>query len=125
MENVHIQIRNYQYNDRQIRKIERKMEFLQKRIPCNSRVLLDFEYENKLFSGKLKLDFDGNSFCATDRHAVLGPLTGQLCKKAHKQVMKWKKSRTVEDITGIIPLNRHRPKSMGGWNLPPLSRKAG
>ena len=123
MENVNIQISNYKYDAKQRKQVERKIEFLLRQAPFNSRILLDFKYKDKVFFGKLKLDFDGNSFCASDEDAVLVSLTGRLCKKVHKQVMKWKKTRTVEDITGVIALNPAK-KTAPSWDLPPLSQKA-
>ena len=105
MENVTLQIRNYKYSEKQNKEIENKLEFLMKQIPCNSRVLLDFNYKDKIFYGKLKVDFNGKSFFSKGRDVLLPPLTNSLTKKLQKQIMKWKKSRTVEEITGIIALN--------------------
>lgn len=105
MENVSLQIRNYKHSEKQNREIESKLEFLVKQIPCNSRVLLDFDYKDRIFYGKLRVNFNGKSFFSKGRDVLLVSLTGSLCKKLQKQIMKWKKSRTVEEITGIIALN--------------------
>ena len=105
MENVDIKVRNYTCTEKQNKNIETKMEFLLKQVPCTSCVSLEFEYKDKTFYGKLKVDFNGKSFFAKDKDLMLAPLTTSLCKKVQKQVMKWKKARTVEEITGIIALN--------------------
>ena len=104
MENVTLQIHNYNTSEKQNREVENKLEFLIKQIPCNSRVLLDFDYKDKVFYGKLKVDFNGKSFFSKGRDVLLSPLTSSLSKKVQKQIMKWKKSRTVEEITGVIAL---------------------
>ena len=108
METLNIKIHNYEENKKQIRYIENKMDFLLKQIPCNSRVSLDFHYKDKLFYGKLKVDIMGKTFFSTDKGLLLNTLTGSLCKKIHKQIMKWKKSRTVEEITGVIALKSQK-----------------
>lgn len=105
MENVNFKIRNYELSDEQNKQIKNKLEFLFKQIPFKSCVSLDFEYKNKVFYGKLKVDFNGKSFFAKDDATTIAPLTAMLCKKVLKQVMKWKKSRTTEEITGIIALD--------------------
>ena len=104
MENVNLRINNYKYSEKQSKEIENKLEFLLKQIPCDSRVLLDFNYKDKVFYGKLKVEFHGKRFFSKDKNVVLVPLTGSLCKKIQKQVMKWKKSRTIEEITGIVSI---------------------
>ena len=108
MENVNLQVHNYKCNEKQNREIESKLEFLIKQIPCSSRVLLDFDYKDKVFYGKLKVDFNGKSFFSKGRDVLLAPLTSSLCKKLQKQVMKWKKSRTIEEITGVIALSSYK-----------------
>ena len=105
MENVNLKVRNYKCSEKQDKEIKNKLELLLKQIPCNSRILLDFEYKDKVFHGKLKVKFNGKSFFSTDEDMMLTPLTSSLCKKVQKQVMKWKKSRTVEEITGVIALH--------------------
>ena len=104
METINIKIHNYKENERQIKDIENKLDFLLRQIPCNSRVSLDFHYKDKFFHGKLKVDTMGKTFFSTDKGMLLSTLTSSLCKKTQKQVMKWKKSRTIEEITGVIPL---------------------
>ena len=105
MENVNLQIYNYKYSEKQSKEVENKLECLIKQIPCNSRVFLEFDYKNKTFFGKLKVDFDGKSFFAKAEDIMMTSLTGSLCKKVQKQIMKWKQSRTVEEITGVIALS--------------------
>ncbi len=112
MENINLKIHNYRHSEQQNKQIKNKMEILLKQIPCDSRVLLNFDYKNKVFHGYLKVDCDGRTFFSADQNALLAPLAGALCKKVQKQVMKWKKTRTIEEITGVIALKPpHREKS--------------
>ena len=104
MENVNLKMHNYKYSEKQGKEIKNKLEFLLRQIPCDSRVLLDFDYKDKVFYGKLKVEFHGKSFFSKGKDVILAPLTGSLCKKVQKQVIKWKKSRTVEEITGIVTI---------------------
>ena len=108
MENLNFKIHNYKCNSKQEKAIKNKLEFLLKQIPYNSCVSIDFDYKDKIFYGKLKADFNGQSFFAKDQHNILTPLASSLCKKIQKQVMKWKKTRTIEEITGIIALKTDR-----------------
>ncbi|MCZ0933265.1 MAG: hypothetical protein OXJ52_08960 [Oligoflexia bacterium] len=105
MENINIKIHNYKENQQQLKDIYSKLDYLLKQIPYNSRVTLDYSYKNKSFYGKLKVDSTGKSFFSTDEDILLTPLTVSLCKKVQKQVKRWKKSRTLEEITGIINLS--------------------
>ena len=105
MENINIKIHNYKENQQQLKDIYSKLDYLLKQIPYNSRVTLDYNYKNKSFYGKLKVDSLGKSFFSTDEDILLTPLTVSLCKKVQKQVKRWKKSRTLEEITGIINLS--------------------
>lgn len=102
MENINIKIHNYKESEQQLKNIYKKLDYLLQQVPCNSRLSLDYSYKNKSFSGKLKLDFAGKSFISSSENILLTPLTASLCKKALKQVKKWKKMRTSEDLTGII-----------------------
>ena len=111
MENINLKSHNYQFTDRQIKEIHNKMDFLFKQIPFDSRVSLDFDYKDKVFYGKLKVDFYGKIFVSKGSSHLLGSLTAVLCKKTIKQVMKWKKTRTIEEITGIIAFEH--PRKMG------------
>lgn len=115
MENINWKVRNYQFNERQKKSIENKLYFLLKQVPCSARVSMDLEYKNKTFYGKLKVDCHGKHFFSTDENAVLSSLVSSLYKKMQKQVLKWKRTRTTEDITGIIPINKSSaPLS---WNV--------
>lgn len=102
---ISINFNNYKKTKKQVKNIHQKLDFLMKQIPCNSRVTLDFNYKDKVFYGKLRVDLIKKSFFSSDEGTLLESLTHSLCKKAHKQVMKWKKARTLEEITGIIALN--------------------
>lgn len=116
MENINLKIHNYKLSEKQTKELENKMDFLLKQIPCNSRVLLDFDYKDKVFYGKLKVDCGGKSFFSTDQDERLLSLTSSLCKKIQKQAMKWKKSRTIEEITGIIALEPYLAKKGPGFH---------
>ena len=118
--NINIKIRGYQHDDKPIKAIQRKMQVLLKQIPFNSRVHLDFEYKEKTFYGKLKVEAVGKTFIATDKAGMLDSLTSSLCKKAQKQIMRWKKSRTLEEITGVTDL-----KKITRWEDKKLFTKAG
>ena len=102
MSNVNIKIHNYKFSEKQGKEIQHKLEFLLKQIPYSSFVTLDFDYREKTFYGKIKVDCYGKVFFAKNTDKLLSSLTTSLCKKIQKQVMKWKKTRTVEEITGII-----------------------
>jgi len=105
MEDINLKIHNYTSNEQQKKVIQSKMVGLLRQIPYDSHVLLDFNYQNKIFYGKLKVECIGKTFFSSDKNTLLSSLTVSLCKKIQKQVMKWKESRTVEEITGIISLN--------------------
>ena len=109
MDNINIKIHNYKESRQQLKDIHNKLEQLLRQVPYNSRVTLDYVYKNKSFYGKLKVDSAGKSFFSTDEDVLLNPLTASLCKKIQKQAQKWKKTRTLEDITGVIKLPA-RPK---------------
>lgn len=101
MENINIKIHNYKASQQQLKNIYNKLDYLLQQIPYNSRVTLDYSYKNKFFYGKLKVDSVGKSFISNSENILLTTLTVSLCKKALKQVKKWKKTRTFEEITGI------------------------
>jgi len=105
VDNVIIRFHNYKNTKEQRKNIERRIVFLIKQIPCDSRISLDFSYKNKIFSGKIKIDTIGKSFISSDQSILLESLIKSLNKKSLKQIMKWKKSRTLEEITGIISIN--------------------
>ena len=115
VENVNLQIHNYKCSEKQMKNIENKVEMFIRQIPYKSRVSIDFTYENDSFSGKLKVDFNGKSFFARDSSPLIAPLTGILCKKVQKQIMKWKKTRTVEEITGTITLPQDKKKLLSQY----------
>ena len=123
MENVSLKVHNYKTSEKQNREIKYRLELLIKQIPYNSKVLLSFDYKDKFFYGKLTVNFDGKSFVSTDKNKILVPLTNSLSKKLQKQVMKWKKSRTAEEITGVIALGS--PNKEGGWTKKESYLKAG
>ena len=104
--NVSINFNNYNKTEEQLKRLHQKLEPLMRQIPCDSRVTLDFEYKNKLFYGKLKVELAKKLLFSKDESFLLESLAQSLCKKACKQVMKWKKSRTFEEITGIIDINK-------------------
>ena len=105
MENINIKIRNHKQSKKQLKDISSKLDFLLKQIPYNSCITLDCIYKNKSFYGKLKVDSTGKSFFSTGEEELLKSLVSLLCKKVHKQVKKWKKSRTLEEITCVTNLD--------------------
>lgn len=116
MENVNLQIHNYKCNEKQMKNLEHKIDMFIRQIPYKSRVSIDFTYANNSFSGKLKVDFNGKSFFAKDSSSLITPLAGILCKKVQKQIMKWKKTRTVEEITGVTLLPKDKKKFQKQYN---------
>ena len=115
MENINIKIHNYRESQQQLKDIYSKLDHLLRRIPYNSRVTLDYSYKNKSFYGKLKVDSIGKSFISTDEDILLTPLTVSLCKKVQKQVKKWKKTRTLDEITGIINLSNETQDKLSSY----------
>ena len=106
MQNISIKIHNYKESQQQLKDIYNRLDHLLQRIPYNSRVTLDYSYKNKSFYGKLKVDSAGKSFISSSEDILLTPLTVSLCKKVQKQVKRWKKTRTLEEITGIIKISK-------------------
>ena len=117
MENFNLKTHNYKLSLHQKKEIQRKLEFFLRQVPCDSRVFLDLDYKNKIFYGKLKVDFSGKSFFSKGEDILPGSLAGSLFKKALKQVIKWKKSRTVEEITGIIAFEPRSNQAMADLSV--------
>ena len=115
MDNINIKIHNYKENQQQVKEIHSKLDHLLRRIPYNSRVTLDYNYKNKSFYGKLKVDSVGKSFISTAEDILLTPLTVSLCKKVQKQVKRWKKTRTLEEITGVINLSGENQSKISSY----------
>ena len=115
MENINIKIHNYKESQQQLKDIYSKLDHLLQRIPYNSRVTLDYNYKNKSFYGKLKVDSAGKSFISSAEDILLTPLTVSLCKKVQKQVKKWKKTRTLDEITGIIKLSNENQSKLSSY----------
>ena len=113
--NVSINFNNYNKTEEQFKRLHQKLEPLMRQIPCDSRVTLDFEYKKKVFYGKLKVELSKKVLFSKDESVLLENLTHSLCKKACKQVMKWKKSRTFEEITGIIEINKLEASASPGY----------
>ena len=110
MDNINLQIHNYNCTEQQKKRLENKIEMFMRQIPYNSKVSIDFLYEKNSFTGKLKVDFNGKSVFTKDSSPLITSLLGVLCKKAQKQILKWKKNRTVEEITGIMVLPENTKK---------------
>lgn len=102
---IHINIKNYKKTDAQMKEVQNRLDHLLKQIPYNSCISLDFDYKNKTFYGKLKVVSVGKTFFSTEEGVLLPVLTNSLCKKVQKQVKKWKKSRSLDEITGVVSLN--------------------
>ena len=118
MENVSIKIHNYLYIDSQINEIKKKLEVLNRQIPYNSFVKLDISYKGKVFYGQLKVDCDGKNFFSKNQNKMLISLVASLCKKTQKQIMKWKKTRTLEEITGVIYMGSSPQEEENSNTLP-------
>ncbi|MCY4321057.1 MAG: hypothetical protein OXC37_01425 [Bdellovibrionaceae bacterium] len=112
MNNINIKIHNYKENPQQIKDIYSKLDHLLRLIPYNSRVNLDYIYKNRAFHGKLKIASSGKSFISTDEDILLAPLTVSLCKKIKKQIKRWKKTRTLDEITGNIKLPKRKQEDL-------------
>ena len=99
---------NYTLNPKQEKVIQDTMDSLSQKVPCHSIIHIDLEYQNNAFGGKLKIITNKKVFFSQDLAKTIPQLFKGLNKKTTKQVMKWKKSRTKQDITGIIDLNELR-----------------
>ncbi len=104
-----LKMTNYKCGREQNKAIKEKMTNLFNQAPYNSRISLNIDYSEaeKAFHGKLKVFSDKKIFFARETEKMIPGLISSLCKKARKQMMKWKETRTYEEITGIIDLSKY------------------
>ena len=97
-----MKIKNYKYNDFDLKRIENKMEDLLRRVPQSARVHLDIEYQHKIFKGKLTITGEKKRYFASDEDMVLQNLISSLSRKLSRQVKKAKENRSYEDVTAYV-----------------------
>lgn len=108
VENYTVKIQNYRLTPKQTSLIKDRMEFLLRQCPSNSLVSLQCDYKDKLFEGHLTVNSYRKTFYAEASEPTLEFFIKTLYKKVQKQVYRWKKARTYEDITGVIHLKNYR-----------------
>ena len=110
VENYAVKIQNYRLNPKQTALIKEKMEFLLRQCPSNSLISFQCDYTNEVFSGHLTVNSYRKTFYAEADEPIFELFVKTLYKKVQTQVYRWKKSRTYEEITGVIQLKNYRPK---------------
>ena len=81
------------------------MNSLVSRAPVYSQVELNLYYESEGgFSGKLRIFSGKKSFYVSAEGVTVNSLVKSLYKKIRKQLMRWKKSRSRDEITGVFRL---------------------
>ena len=108
LENCNIKITNYQVNPKQTTFLKNKMESLICQCPSNSLISLQGHYTDQHFEGHLSVTSTKKKFYAETKEETFELFLKSLCKKMQKQVYRWKKTRTYEEITGIINLDTYR-----------------
>ena len=82
------------------------MNSLVSRAPVYSQVELNLCYESEGgFSGKLHIFSGKKSFYVAGEGSTVNSLVKSLYKKIRKQLMRWKKSRNRDEITGVFHLS--------------------
>ncbi len=109
-QNFQIHSHNYKLNSKQEKTIQDTIDTLIQKVPYNSTIHMDLDYQKKLFIGKLKIVISKKIFFSHDSAETIPQLVKDLNKKIIKQIMKWKKNRTKQDLTGIINLSELRNK---------------
>lgn len=107
-ENYNIKIKNYRLNQKQTFLIKDKIEFLLRQCPSNSLITLHCDYVDEFFEGHLSVTSSRKNFYSAAREKTLKLFMKSLYKKTQKQVYRWKKARTYEEITGVIHLENYR-----------------
>ena len=107
-ENYNVKIKNYHLNRKQTALIKNKMEFLLRQCPMNSLISLHCDYTDDFFEGHLAVISFRKKFYAAAKEKTLELFMKTLYKKVQKQVYRWKKVRTYEEITGVIDLDNYR-----------------
>lgn len=81
------------------------MNSLVSRAPVCSQIELNLHYENGgSFSGKLRIFSGKKSFYVTGEGLTVNSLVKNMYKKIQKQLMRWKKSRSRDEVTGVFQL---------------------
>ena len=81
------------------------MHSLVSQAPVYSQIELNLYYENEgEFSGKLHIFSGKKSFYVTGEGPTVNSLVKNMYKKIQKQLMRWKKSRSRDEITGVFQL---------------------
>ncbi len=104
LENFQIFTHHYNLNQKQNRVIQNMVDTLVQKIPCNSVIRIDLQYQKNKFIGKLEIKTNKKTFFSHTSGETISQLMKSLNKKILNQVLKWKKSRTRKEITGIIDL---------------------
>ena len=107
-ENYNVKIKNYHLNLKQTALIKNKMEFLLRQCPTNSLISLHCDFSDDFFEGHLAVISLRKKFHAATKEKTLELFIKTLYKKVQKQVYRWKKVRTYEEITGVINLDNYR-----------------
>ena len=107
-ENYNLKIKNYHLNHNQTVLIKDKIEFLLRQCPSNSLISLHCDYTKGFFEGHLSVTSVRKNFYSAAREKTFELFTKDLYRKTQKQVYRWKKARTYEEITGIIHLENYR-----------------
>ena len=102
VDNFNMKIKNYQYNDFDLKRIENKLETLVRRVPQSAKVHLDIEYQHNVFKGKLTVTGERKKYFASCEDHILANLISSLNRKLLRQVKKVKKNRSYEDITAYV-----------------------
>ena len=76
--------------------------------PTNSLISLHCDFSDDFFEGHLAVTSFRKKFYAAAKEKTLELFIKTLYKKVQKQVYRWKKVRTYEEITGVINLDNYR-----------------
>lgn len=112
---------NFILSARQRTTIYHIMNTLVAQAPVYSRIELNLYYEKEgLFSGKLHIFSGKKSFYVTGEGETVNFLVRNLYKKIQKQLMRWKRSRSRDEITGAFQLT-----TLSSFNVSESVKKAG
>ncbi|MCY4512353.1 MAG: hypothetical protein OXB86_01540 [Bdellovibrionales bacterium] len=96
---------NFILSAKQKTTIHHIMNILVAQAPVYSQIELNLYYEKEgLFSGKLHIFSGKKSFYVTGEGETVNFLVRNLYKKIQRQLMRWKKSRSRDEITGVFQL---------------------
>lgn len=113
MQNFQTYSHGYPLNRFQKKNIEDTVAKLVRQAPYDSCINVDLEYKNKSFVGKISIKTTHKIFFAKDNNETVQSLMKSLHKKMQKQLSKWKRLRTQEEITGLhrIPTKKTNNKA--------------